>query len=130
MVSLAVLNVLQDHTLQHELQLLVGDGHAGSATRTHRQFIGALFESFVVKSKAVTFPAQQLDVGAAAVQEDENRTTEHWLVHMGRDEAGKAVEALSHISRRMVEIITYGGREVDHGCYARRALRYCALTGS
>ena len=49
--------------LQDQQQFTMGGNNTSFITIICRQFIGAFFQAFMIKGKAVTFPVQQLGSG-------------------------------------------------------------------
>ena len=65
---------------------------------------GALFQPLVPDGKAVTFPIEDLDEGAAAVEKQKQRAGQQPAGKGGLDQGAQALEALAHVDGLIIQV--------------------------
>ncbi len=73
LISFSPADTLQRDALQYKVQVLAADVHTVIFAIANRQFIGALFQTFMVQGKAIPFKQQQLNMVMFFVEEDKHR---------------------------------------------------------
>ena len=115
-IALAVLNLLQGNTLKDQQQLAMGDIQAVlEITRSLGQFIGALLQALVVDSEAVSIPTQQLEVRFSFVEKNKHITAHDVHMHLVSNKTAKAIEALPHIRKTLIQKVPCPGMYINHG---------------
>ena len=101
----AVSDLFEGDTLQNELELSGIDWHTGRMRENLRELEGAFLEPFVIDSKTISFPKQQLNLCAAAIHKNKYCATQGIQRHTVLDHSAQAIKTFTHIRMSAVQII-------------------------
>ena len=97
-----VFYIPQTDTAQDKLELGNGKGDA-FCLRRHRQFISPFLQPFIIKPVAVALEAEELDMGASLIDEDEHITAQRVLSELILYNPRQAVKALADVSGMAIQ---------------------------
>jgi len=108
------------HSLKEETQLKTID--AAVLGQDVRKVKSTPFESLEPDDESVPVPIKELDHTASPIAEYEQGTGQGICIQSRADQSAQAVEGLSHIAGRTVQIDAGGGCQGEHGLVSPRQM--------
>lgn len=120
---------LDRNALQHEGELIAGDGETAGIQVEDGDFEGAFLQPAVKDGKTAPLPDQQFEMRTRAIDENKGIPAHRLLTKLRTHQAAERIKTPAHIGLLSAEMIPAVISQMNKTAHRASSLRYAASTG-